>query len=162
MLSMAVLTVIGVVTFAMFILEESLQTIMFGTWAAQDAQNWEHVLNGADAMNTTNRVLKIVTNGFGWINPFAFVSYRHYSRATDYYVESLRSKVLANAPHLMAGRKITIEFRPKSATKSTDGKSFILKGGRFHMISQTNELNARSVTGKLILINGRLFIEEKS
>ena len=157
MISMAVLTIIGVVTFSMFILEESLQTIMFGTWAAQDAQNWEHVLRGADAMGVTNRMLKIVTYGFGWVNPFAFVSYRHYSKATDYYIGSLESKVLAQAPHLMAGREISMEFHPRSAEKTEDG-SYTLRAGRFHLRSDSADLTPRSVTGVLEVVNGRLFI----
>jgi len=161
MLAMAVLTIIGVVTFSQFILEESLQTIMFGTWAAQDAGDWEHVLAGADAMAYTNRVLKVVTNCFGWINPFAFVSYRHYANASDYYIESLRSKVMANRPELMAGRVITVTFKPKSAQKTQEnGKNmFILRAGRLNMLSDSSELSARSVTGKLVMVNGRLFIE---
>jgi hypothetical protein len=158
MVSMAVLTLIGVVTFSMFILEESLQTIMFGTWAAQDAKNWEHVQRGADAMRVTNRVLKIVTYGFGWVNPFAFISYKHYSKATDYYIGSLESKILAQAPHLMAGRKVTMEFRPKSADKLENG-GYVLRAGRFSMYSETADLSPRPVTGMLEVVNGRLFIK---
>ena len=158
-MAMAILTIVGVVTFSMFILEESLQTIMFGTWAAQDAKNWKHVLRGADAMEYTNKWLKRITNWFGWINPFAFVSYRHYAEATDYYIESLRQKVLINAPHLLEGREVEMEFRPVQTTTTETEGLFILRSGRFHVYANHRRLTPFNVRGILTIINGKLFID---
>lgn len=158
---MAILTIIGVVTFSMFILEESLQTVMFGTWAAQDAQNWSLVLKGADTNRKINRVLKIVTYTFGWINPFAFIAYKDYAKAMDYYIESLEAKVLQKAPHLMAGREVSLLFRTVKTATAPSGspKPFILTSvERLNVYSDTRELTPFDISGLLTLENGMLFI----
>ena len=75
-----ILSILGIVTFSLFILEEAVQVTIFGTWPAQNAKDWDLVLEGCDTM------------------------------ATDYYVQALRKKVLANAPECFEGK--TDSIRP--------------------------------------------------
>ena len=108
-----ILSILGIVTFSLFILEEAVQVTIFGTWPAQNAKDWDLVLEGCDTIDSINQTIKILNCSIGWIQPFAFVSYRAYSKATDYYVQALRKKVLANAPECFEGKKVEFLFTPK-------------------------------------------------
>jgi len=126
------ISVMGVITFSLFIFEEALQTVMFGTWAAQDAQRWDLVLKGCDTNRKINRTMKIVNYGFGWIQPFAFISYRAYGHSMDSYLDSLEAKVLAHEPELFTGRTVSIVFTPREIVESAD--SVTLKTGKISVI----------------------------
>ena len=52
------ISVTGLVTFSLFICEESIQTAMFGTWPAQDAGDWYTVKFGVERMKEANHLLK--------------------------------------------------------------------------------------------------------
>ena len=127
------ISIAGLVTFSLFILEESFQTIMFGTWPAQDAKRWDVVLKGTDLMEDTITTMKIINYGCGWIQPLAFISYRAYAISGDYYVEGLRSKIIAHEPELLVGRKIKIKLNIKDVRKH--GDKFILSSGKIKIIS---------------------------
>ena len=109
-----ILSIMGLVTFAQFIIEESIQTTMFGTWAAQDAQDWHTVKIGADLIKKQTKLLFTVTKICGWIQPLAWISYNEYGKAAGYYTRALDAKIIAHAPELYAGELVTIYFRPKS------------------------------------------------
>ena len=127
------LSIAGLVTFSLFILEESFQTAMFGTWPAQDAQRWDIVLDGTDLMEKILKTMKIVNYSCGWIQPLAFISYRAYAKSEKYYIKGLRAKVLAHAPELMVNRKIEIKFKINQIKKY--GDKFLLSNGRLVIVS---------------------------
>lgn len=112
-LALAIVTILGLITFSLFILEEAFQTIMFGTWPAQDAQDWDTVLAGTDLMETTVTTLNIINYSCGWLQPLAFIAYRSYGKAARFYIKGLRSKVFAMSPESFNGRVHTFIFRPK-------------------------------------------------
>lgn len=141
------LSIAGLVTFSLFILEESFQTIMFGTWPAQDAQRWDVVLKGTDLMEKTIYTMKIVNYSCGWIQPLAFVSYRSYAKSGDYYVEGLRTKILAHQPELLIGRKIKVKFHIKQIKKLNE--KFILSNGRLKVISDKRKTGIIDIEGIL-------------
>ena len=120
-----ILSILGLVSFTLFIFEEAFQTTMFGTWIAQDAANWGLCKEGADIMSVTNQSLKYINYGIGWIHPLAFLSYRAYSQAADYYVKSLRIKAFVNAPELFTGEEIEFFFQPKKVEKISGGVKLI-------------------------------------
>jgi len=117
----AYITLCGLIMFPCFLFEEAFQTAMFGSWPAKTAQNWELVLKGCDVMKGINKTLKIVNYSFGWIQPLAFLSYRAYSKAADYYVTALEHQVLANSPAAFVGREIEFEFIPSKIIHDEDG-----------------------------------------
>ena len=121
------LSIAGLVTFSMFLLEESFQTVMFGTWPAQDAKRWDVVLEGTDLMEKVTKTLKIVNYSAGWIQPLAFISYGSYAKSATFYIKALRTKVLAHAPELMEGREVEMKFMVKSMKKN--GDEFIISNG---------------------------------
>jgi hypothetical protein len=92
------LSILGIVTFSLFIFEEAIQMATFGTLPAQYTKDWELVMEGADTIESINNSMKMVNHSVGWLQPLAFFSYRAYGKATDYYVESLRKKVFVNSP----------------------------------------------------------------
>ena len=112
-LALAIVTILGLITFSLFILEEAFQTIMFGTWPAQDAQDWDTVLAGTDLMETTVTTLNIINYACGWLQPLAFIAYRSYGKAARFYIQGLRSKVFAMSPESFDGRVHTFTFRPQ-------------------------------------------------
>lgn len=122
-----VLSIMGVVTFSLFILEESFQTVMFGTWPAQDAQRWDLVKRGTEHMQRSLDVMEAVNTYFGWIQPFAYISYREYAKSEAYYIEALRAKAMANAPELFVGEHVEISFKPQSAQR-IDGGLLLISG----------------------------------
>lgn len=114
------ITVVGIVTFSNFILEESIQMTTFGTWPAKTAQNWELVLEGCDLITKINFTMKIINYSVGWIQPLAFLSYRAYAQGTDYYVKALKSQAFANAPEVFVGRKVKFIFTPREIRQEKD------------------------------------------
>ena len=143
------LSIAGLVTFSLFMLEESYQTVMFGTWPAQDAQRWDIVLDGTDLMEKMLQTMKVVNYSCGWIQPLAFISYRAYEQSGRYYIKSLRAKVLAHEPELMVGKEIEIVFHIKQIKKY--GDKFLLSNGRLVIVSDkriSGTMNVKAIIKK--------------
>ena len=151
------LTIAGLVTFSQFILEEAFQTIMFSTWAAQDANRWDIVHDSTELMQTSLTTLKVVTYTIGWIQPLGFISYLSYAQAEDRYIKSLRAKVLANAPELFIGKRVEYSASPKSW--ETIG-NFYVTNGRIRIISKTKPEPSMRVSGILMSSGNRLYIRQ--
>jgi len=134
---MLYITVAGLITFSLFILEESFQTIMFGTWPAQDAKRWDIVKTGTDLMRTTTQTMRILNYTAGWIQPIAFISYRSYALSADYYVKALTAKVFANAPHLYNNENVDFIFTPR-IVKVISNNSILLTSGKIGVIVNNN------------------------
>ena len=119
------LTVAGAYTFTAFIIEEAQQQIIWGTWPAQDAKNWELVLEGCDLLNSLNTTMKIINWSIGYIQPLALISYHSYWRSTDYYIRSLKTNVFAKAPEVFDGRYIEFTFTPQKIIQE-EGKIILV------------------------------------
>jgi len=137
-----VLSILGLITFSLFIIEESLQIITFGIWPAQDAKRWDIVAEGSDLLESTNFMMKLINYSVGWLQPLAFLSYRSYAKATDYYIKSFRAKVLAFAPEELNGRKVKFVFRPSSSNS------------RYLMNREMRVPKAKCPPGRVFLIEG--------
>jgi len=134
---MLYITVAGLATFSLFILEESFQTVMFGTWPAQDAQRWDIVKIGLDLMQSTVTTMRWVTYTCGWIQPLAFISYRSYSISAEFYISALRAKCLAHRPDLFEGEIVSLEFRPNTVTVQQDS-TILVTAGKIGALVATN------------------------
>ena len=133
MVAMAYLSIVGMITFSMFILEESIQMCVFGGWPAKNAKQWNLVLIGTDTMRSFNRTIKIINYSVGWLQPLAFFSYRAYAKATDYYIQGLESEVFAHRPDLFVGREVDFSFTPKRIETLDDGR-FLLTNSKIGLI----------------------------
>ena len=157
MIVMTYISIVGLITFSLFILEEAIQTVMFGTWAAQDAKRWDTVKQGADLMEKFTNIGRVIT----WcavIQPLAFISYRAYFESSDYYIDALRSKAMANAPDLFIDEKVTMRFKPLEARKNENG-FWIGKSGRMQVQYETKPLmTVHSVTGILTRIDSKYLL----
>lgn len=109
----SILAIFGVITFSCFIYEEAIQMSVYSTWQAKSSNNWALLKKGANTADALNTQLKWLNLSIGWINPFAFLSYRGFSQATDVWVESTHAMILANEAQLFSGEEITIEFKPE-------------------------------------------------
>jgi len=108
-----VISLMGVVTFSSFILEEAFQTAMFGTWPAQDAKDWRLAKIGLETQRKIVFWMKFVNYTFGWIQPLGFIAYANYSRSADYYMDGLQAKIFANCPQCFSNEEITFTFYPQ-------------------------------------------------
>ena len=157
-LALAVVTILGLITFSLFILEEAFQTIMFGTWPAQDAQDWDTVLAGTDLMAATVRTLEIINYSCGWLQPLAFIAYRSYGRAARFYIKGLRSKVFAMSPESFDGRVHTFIFRPKRIVNGA------LVNNRITVQTDMDNpsLTTYRIRAKITVLNNRIIIRPEN
>jgi len=151
-----ILSILGLVSFTLFIFEEAFQTTMFGTWIAQDAANWGLCKEGSDIMHSINRSLKISNYAFGWIHPLAFLSYGAYAKSADYYIKSLRIKSFVNAPELFIGEEMEFFFQPKQVERTPEGVKLI-NGKVAVILNEIPESRAFWVKGK-VEFDGEYFV----
>jgi len=156
---MLYLSLAGIITFSLFILEEAFQTTMFGTWPSQDAGRWDLVKKGVETMDGIVCIMNAVNYSVGWFQPLAFISYRAYAQSARSYIEGLKAKAIANAPALFVGESIDMEFVVKSIQNVEHG--FLIRNGRFAILRDRRpEGNVIHVSGKLTLENNQLTIVE--
>jgi hypothetical protein len=154
------LTIAGLVTFSLFILEEAFQTTMFGTWPAQDAGRWDLVKTGAETMEKITFTMKAVNYSVGWIQPLAFISYRAYAQSADFYVQGLKAKAMQHAPILFEGEIIQMAFHKYSITAQQDG--FLIRNGRFAIFRKHRPTESIiDVRGKLTVVKNQAMIVEE-
>lgn len=154
------ISVTGLVTFSLFMLEESVQMATFGTWPAQEARDWETVRFGCERIKEANRTLKIINYSLGWIQPLAFLGYRSYGESTDVYIRGLEAKIFANAPELFDGETISFTFTPQSTARGDEG--FIHKNGRITFISSNDysKIGKKRLKGTVSVEGEKITIRE--
>lgn len=133
-LAAAYLALVSVFQFANFILEEAIQTTIFGTWQAKNNPRLTRV--GIKLIEALNWQLNMVNNTGGWLNPVGWYAYRAYGKATDYYIMAAKNHILALDPQCMEGECLEILFQPDRSehdaqeTRLTNGKiTLILPAG---------------------------------
>lgn len=152
---------VGFVTFPLFILEESAQMATFGTWAAKSTGNPELLLQGAEIIDTCNRMTKFINMYLGWIQPLSFYSYEHWHKASQFYSDTLKAQVLAQNPNLFIGRNVEIDFVPKSIEIMPDGKRLLTNGSiGFIPLDEKVGLERVRARGMMLHLNGRYVIVE--
>jgi len=111
---LAYLTIIGVISFSLFLFEESAQMLSFANFSASDTKRYDLMKTNlnimSDIMDTAesmNRLLYI-------LNPFQHKAYKAYVLATRAYISTLEGEILANAPELYINEKISMAFKPDS------------------------------------------------
>jgi len=111
---LAYLTIIGVISFSLFLFEESAQMLSFANFSASDTKRYDLMKTNlnimSDIMDTAesmNRLLYI-------LNPFQHKAYSAYVLATRAYISTLEGEILANAPELYINEKISMTFKPDS------------------------------------------------
>jgi hypothetical protein len=154
---MLYLSLSGLITFALFIHEEAVQTVMFGTWPAKNAKQWHIVLEGCDMMARINQSAKIINYAVGWIQPFAFFSYRAYSKATDFYIKGSQSEIFAHAPELFVGRKVDYTFYPKQIKNLDNGKYLLTNGKLAILYNNMPTLEKQAFTG-ILEVKGKYLV----
>lgn len=129
----AYMALVGLVTFPLFIMEESHQCLTFGTWPAQDAKRWDIVLTGVELMEHNTELLGTVNKYFGWVQPLALISYNSYKKSAEFYTEALRAKVFAHSPELFVGQPVEFRFKPNSISTLEDG-SYAASNGNIRVL----------------------------
>jgi hypothetical protein len=158
------MSIVGLVTFPLFIHEEALQTIMFGTWQAAAADRYDIIANGANMMEKINRSMKTINYVFGWVNPLSFMSYGAYGNATDFYIEASRAKIMRKAPHLVTGVEVRVDFKPSKIERLIDGRWLGIDASNIGVIFNNEpKLNQTiRIEGIYEMLDGRLVIKENA
>jgi len=118
-----VISLMGVITFSLFILEESFQTVMFGSWPAQDAKEWRLVKRAVEAQKPIIFAMKAVNWSVGWLQPLGFVAYNAYIDSAEFYNIGLAAKVFAFCPECFMGEEVEFTFRPQRIADGTASSS---------------------------------------
>ena len=152
------ITLISFWSFSLFIFEESLQTAMFSSWAAQDTKAWHVVHKSSVLMDKLTKTMRLINNSGHILNPLGYWAYDAYADASDLYIEALRLKIFANQPELLDQQILEFDFYPKETLISMDG--FHLKNGNITVITDTMPKGSViHVIGKVDVINGRVVID---
>ena len=122
------LSIVGIFSFSLFIMEEAVQSIQFATFSTKDAQRWDLTKNNMDYIEKISGHMETINNLFLWIQPIQLWAYSDYINATHLYVKSIRAMVLANDPAQFEGEHLSISFYYKSVTTSSAG--YKLRAGR--------------------------------
>ena len=165
------LSIAGFVTFSLFILEESLQTAMFSTWAAKDAQDWALVMKANRFFEATNETMYKINKWFGWVNPFSYRAYDAYHGATQFVINANDAQIANFEPMLFVGFNDNIFLHIKITQILRQDSGIVLLSGRF-MIEFNNNMYMPSpgetvefygrVTNKTDQSNQRLVLEPVS
>jgi hypothetical protein len=151
---MTYIAIIGLITFSLFILEEATQMATFGTWPAQDAKQWDHVLKGAEIIENINNCIDILNYSVGWLQPLAFISYMKYADGAEYYVRSLKLKVFAHCPECFDGKELTFRFKPRRKVEDKTGK-WLVNGVVWVKVREFPESFAPFTVSGALYLDGR-------
>ena len=152
-----IISILGLITFSLFIFEESFQVTMFGTWPAQDAGDWDLVLEGIDVMESINLGMQIVNYSIGWLQPLAFFSYRANAKANAYYIKALKAKAFARAPEVFEGRIVEFNFTPKRTVETEDGIKLINRNVII-LVKKRPHGTRFNIKGRVTVSSNKIFI----
>lgn len=147
-----VITIMGTVSFTLFIFEEAQQTIMFSTWQSTDCAQWSTVATSCQLMYDLNETMNRLNTWVGWINPLSYMSYRAYYKASATYISALRSKVFLHAPEELDGCKICLTVR-QQRFEPLDGNYVVYFGRRCKTI-------VPSLPAQTFLVKGMVHLEK--
>lgn len=154
----AYMAVVGLITFPLFIMEESIQTATWGTWSAQTAKDPKLQLAGIRIIEKINIAMDTINRTLGWIQPLSMLSYDAYSQATQIYVDSVRAKLLAHDPEVFEGERVSCEFTPRTIQVLEDGR-YLLQNGKIAVIVDTEpKMEPMKIEGIMRQVNGRMTI----
>jgi len=150
----------GLVTFSLFIAEESVQTSIFASWQAISANDWHAAKHAYDCIKRANSLLKTVNCGLGWIQPLSFLAYRSYGNSTDAYIHGLEARIFANAPELFNGQQVTVSFIPLEIRETPDG--YLHVNRRMSFLSKEKRPAGLScqITGVIAVYGNKVTIKE--
>jgi hypothetical protein len=135
---------------------------MFGTWPAKDTRQWHLVLTGANLMQKINWTEKRINATMGWIQPLAFFSYISHTKAVDYYVKTLKTEVLVNAPELMIGEQVEFYFKPRKIEIDSTGRRLAINGKIAVQVSAKTKLDTMKIAGYVIKEGNYLIISNSN
>lgn len=154
------LGVAGLITFNLFIMEEAFQTCMFGSWPAADVGEYRVVKKTLKTMEGLHSTLVVMNDIGGWVNPFAYVSYKAYAQAEVEYMAGLKAKVFANAPEVFENEIVTFNFTPLEWEPTPEGE-WLARAGRISILTRLNPGPVQR-TGRVQLTNGQVVIDCRS
>lgn len=92
--ALIIFTIHSTFAFMCFIVEEGMQTAMFGAFAYQNAKDWEglywHIENVMKPAHTSGEFL---IRNFGWLAPVTYPAYLQYARINKAYILSVERRV---------------------------------------------------------------------
>jgi hypothetical protein len=102
--------IIGLFGFALFICEEAIQSIQFANFSCKDSGRYDMMKENLEKIEQINGTIKLLNGWLMWLNPIQKWAYADYALATDRYLETIHTLVMAMDPGLYAGELITFPF----------------------------------------------------
>jgi hypothetical protein len=103
------LSIAGLLSFSLFILEESFQTVMFSTWQAKDTQSIDLLVKAYKYQDKIYKSLKLWAKIAFYINPLAGYVYDIYADSADIYNKALLDYILQINPKKLLNLNLNIQ-----------------------------------------------------
>lgn len=141
------LAFVGIFGFALFISEEACQVIMWGSFAAQNANRYDLLKSNCKAIDKISQTSRWINNKFMWINPFQYWSYGAFLDGNQLYVNSIQALIMANEPGLYIGEIVNISFKYETYTAAQNGLSVVQNDRIKIILNAEPKTNPVHVTG---------------
>ena len=152
------LSLIGLLSFSLFIMEEACQSLQFANFSCSDTRRYDLMKLNIERIETINNHIKILNRYLMWLQPIQWWGYYDYSKNLDLYVKSLQAEILANDPGLYVDQQVSIWFYYKSISKYQD--LIKLSAGKMFYLTDTQpDKNPIHITGIIKKINNGYLIE---
>lgn len=142
-------SIIGMIGFSLFIIEEASQVATFSTFMSKNNNDLILMLSASKLMDTNNNLIKTINKLIGWISPFTYISYNKYAEAQDLYSQCIKYHILAHQPELLDGEVVSFQFTPNQITNN------MLSNGRIRVITNNPSLDTIMVKG--VVNNGKVY-----
>lgn len=154
------LSLVGFFSFACFILEEAFQTTTFASWNVFDQKEYRLAKREIQTMEALRTSLIIVNNIGGWLNPFGWIAYNGYVNSEREYIDALKSKLFAYAPHMFEGEVVTFTFNPQESEQLQDCTAY--RNGAITVLS-LSEIKGLSpvVTGMVKVEDEKVIVDAR-
>ena len=120
------LSIIGLVSFSLFIMEEAIQSIQFANFSCGDTRRYDLMRSNIEQIAEINSHMRTLNKILRLIQPIQWWAYRDYSDNIDLYVQSMQAEILANQPEVYVDTYVDIWFYWKTIESQPNG-SFLLK-----------------------------------
>jgi hypothetical protein len=152
------LAIVGLFTFASFIMQESIQMLTFAQFTNAKTERYDLMYDNIKRMEEINSHIRMLNEYFLWLQPFQMVSYGDFADATDEYIKSQLALILANDPGLfvMSSELVAIQFYYKQVLNQQD--YYVLRAGKLQYSTTTKpQSNPIYISGKIVKISDYLF-----
>jgi len=160
------LSIVGIFGFSCFILEESLQQLTFANFQCKSSGRYDLLKLNIEKMAEINGHLRLTNKVLIGLQPFQWLAYADYVKATEAYIKTTRATVLAKDPGLYVGEEMgDLLFYYKGVSRS-ESRGTVLRAGclSYRLEGETipgsplwiRDARIERVDGRRFVLSGRI------